>query len=691
MSNSLSQNNLSTASSPYLIQHQDNPVHWQVWSNDTLEAAKQAGKPILLSIGYAACHWCHVMAHESFENPDIAAQMNQDFTCIKVDREEHPEVDMIYQQSLALLGQQGGWPLTMFLTPDAEPYWGGTYFAPSDQHGRPGFPRVMVEMARIYHQDKAQLTKNRDAIKEALTNLQNETGGQQQLSRGALTPISQRLCKQTDPFYGGFGDAPKFPNTFGLDLLWRAYLREGDTPYHRAVVEGLAAMSQGGLYDHLGGGYHRYSVDAKWLVPHFEKMLYDNAALLQSMAQVYAVDPLPLFQARMTQTADFILREMQRPEGGFGATYDADSPNDKGENEEGAFYTWSMEDVSALLGPDDGAAFCVAYDVTRNGNFEGRAILNRLAHKDDYDLVDEARLAPLRAKLLAARADRIAPGYDDKVLADWNGYMISALVAAGTMLDRADYIDAAIRAFTFVRDEMGTGDALTHAWRDGRTAGNEVLTDYAAMVRAALSLYEATQDGDYLAQARRWTDHVITHYWLEEQKGFAMTPATGSSLIVRPRTGLDDATPSGNGMMMGNLARLIMLADKVEDQARFSTLAQEMVTGFSAPVLKNLQAGATFINGLDAATRGLSLIVVGPQDDDATNALLMAARKSAAPDRVIIWVADGAALPPFHPAQGKTMIDGAPALYICVGQSCTAPITDVAQVAGHIRTLLKEV
>lgn len=682
----LSRNNLGSASSPYLIQHQDNPVHWQVWSPDVLAAAKDAGKPILLSVGYAACHWCHVMAHESFENELIANVMNQHFTCIKVDREEHPEVDMIYQQSLSLLGQQGGWPLTMFLTETGDPFWGGTYFPPADQYGRPGFPKVLEEMARLFNDDKAQVTKNRDAIKQALQNLQTEGAGNA-LSRAHLTPIAKNLCRQTDPFHGGFGDAPKFPNTYGLELLWRAYLREGLAPYKRSVMDAIANMAQGGMYDHLGGGFHRYSVDTQWLVPHFEKMLYDNAALLSLMAMVYANDPLPLLKARMTETADFVLRDMQRSEGGFASTYDADSLNeDKGENEEGAFYVWSVEEVTKILG-DEAPLFCMTYDITKQGNFEGSNIPNRLDAIDDFDLTHDDQLAPLRARLLSARGWRPKPGFDDKVLADWNGLIISALVSVGQQLDREDYVLAAIRAFDFVATQMADGNGLTHAWRNGKRTGNQVIADYANMIRAGIALFETTQDKRFLDKARQWMDHAIQTFWLDDQKGFAMTPAGSDSLIVRPRSAMDDATPSGNGVMLGNLARLIELANNIETRAALAKRAQELVMAFSGAMTKNLLAGASFLNGFDMASRPVSMIIVGAEGDERRDTLFKAAQKSATPDRVILCVSNDDDLPAFHPAKGKGLVDGSAALYLCIGNQCLAPTTDAEALPDMIKNV----
>src|SRR6266478_1786406 len=410
----LNRNRLAEETSPYLLQHKDNPVHWQGWSPAVLAAAKSAGKPIMLSIGYAACHWCHVMAHESFEDPAIAAAMNRDFVNIKVDREERPDLDAIYQHALALTGEQGGWPLTMFLTPDGEPFWGGTYFPPEQRWGRPGFPQVLEAMSTAYVQDHDKVAKNVVALREALQRLgRPERGGMfgpEQLDR-----IAERLLREVDQLHGGIGTAPKFPQTGILELLWRAWKRTGQAPYRDAVLKALDAMCQGGIYDHLGGGFARYSTDARWLVPHFEKMLYDNAELVDLLTLVWQETKNPLYRERIDQTLGWVGREMLTPEGGFASSLDADS-----EHEEGKFYVWSEAEIDAVLG-DRAALFKRYYDVTAEGNWEGHNILNRLHQPALADAATEAELARCRELLLTARASRIRPGCDDKALTDWNG------------------------------------------------------------------------------------------------------------------------------------------------------------------------------------------------------------------------------------------------------------------------------
>ncbi|MCH8038357.1 MAG: thioredoxin domain-containing protein, partial [Proteobacteria bacterium] len=483
-------NRLAEESSPYLLQHKANPVAWQPWDPAAFAAAKQADKPILLSVGYAACHWCHVMAHESFEDEAIAAQMNALFVNIKVDREERPDVDTIYQQAVSLLGEHGGWPLTVFLTPDGEPFWGGTYFPPEPRFGRPGFPQILERISQVYAKDRDGIAKSVAALKEALHKLARSP------SAGALPPeaadqAAERALGEIDPVEGGLGHAPKFPQPMILKLLWRAWKRSGAARYRQAVELSLTKMCQGGIYDHLGGGFSRYTVDRRWLVPHFEKMLYDNAQMLDLLTWAWQDGGNPLYEQRLRETVGWVLREMiaeaepgGAPSGAFASTLDADS-----EGEEGRFYVWTEAEIDALLGAD-AAAFKAAYDVTPGGNWEGKTILNRSRGPGLGEAAEEAKLAELRARLLAARGARVRPGWDDKVLADWNGLMIAALANAGAVFDQPRWTEAAVAAFDFVTETMVARGRLHHCWRGGRLGDTETLDDYAIMARAALALHE---------------------------------------------------------------------------------------------------------------------------------------------------------------------------------------------------------
>ena len=668
----MSRNRLDSETSPYLLQHRDNPVHWQPWDDETLAAAKRDNKPILLSIGYSACHWCHVMAHESFEDPDIAALMNELFVNIKVDREERPDLDAIYQSSLALLGQHGGWPLTMFLTSAAEPFWGGTYFPPTGKYGRPGFTDVLRTVHAVYTREPEKVDQNRKALAEALAALsRGKTGGA--VPPPAVEQAAQQLLAAIDPVDGGIGGPPKFPQVPALEFLWRAYCRGGDTRFRDAVVLSARRMCEGGIYDHLGGGFARYATDGRWLVPHFEKMLYDNALLIDLLAQLWADGGDPLFAQRVAETVGWARREMVAPGGGFTSALDADS-----EGEEGLFYTWSAAEIDDLLGAD-AAFFKAAYDVTPEGNWEGRNILNRISPRGagaagaaSAGGEDGQRLASLRDILLRARAHRVRPYHDDKVLADWNGLMISAFATAGAVFDRPEWVDAAAAAYAFVHDHMSDGDRLAHSFRDGRYKAGAFLDDYANMSHAALTLYEVTADPAYLAQAKAWVAAADRFYWDGDGGGYFFTAADGEQLIVRTKTAADTATPAGNGMMVSVLARLYAMTAN----ATYRERAEAVAAAFAHQLAQTPVASCTLLNGLETLGAAVQVVLVGDPRAEAAQRLRRAVFAVAAPNRVLIRLTPGTDLPPGHPAAGKTEIDGKPTAYVCVGTTCSLPITD---------------
>ena len=666
----MSANRLAQETSPYLLQHRDNPVAWQPWDRLALDQARLEDKPILLSIGYSACHWCHVMAHESFESPDIAALMNDLYINIKVDREERPDLDGIYQRALSLLGQPGGWPLTMFLTPAGEPFWGGTYFPPDRRYGRPGFADVLRMVHGAYRGAPDKVRQNNEALTSALNAMARPPAG------GAITAelidgAARRLLEEVDLVHGGLGAAPKFPQTMALELLWRAYGRSGDKAYRDGVVLSVDRMCQGGIYDHLGGGFSRYSVDERWLAPHFEKMLYDNAQLLELLAALWQETGAPLFRARAEETARWAMGEMIAPDGGFAAAYDADS-----EGEEGKYYVWQEDEIDRLLG-DDAALFKAAYDVTQRGNWEGKCILNR-THLNPTDadspgsVEGDAALLPLRAVLLEVRAKRIPPLHDDKVLADWNGLMIAALAHAGAVFDHSDWIDAAARAFEFVAGRMTVDGRLRHSYRADKLGDVAFIDDYAAMARGAVALYEATGDGAYLAQAEDWVAVAHTHYWDDEGGAYFFTANDGEVLIVRSKTAYDSAAPSGNGLMVGVLARLHALTARPAYRMR----AEALAATFAAEAEQNPVAACALLNAFETLRETVQVVIVGESGDASTRKLRRAVYETNAPNRVLAVIAPGDALPDGHPAAGKTAIDGQATAYVCRGETCSLPITD---------------
>ena len=689
----VTENLLGRETSPYLLQHKDNPVHWRPWGPDALAEAEATGKPILLSVGYAACHWCHVMAHESFEDPTIAALMNQLYVNIKVDREERPDIDTIYQSALQMLGQQGGWPLTMFLTPSGEPFWGGTYFPPESRWGRPGFPEVLFGVSNTYKNTPQQISENVEALRDGLASLATPAVGTD-ISEEQANGFALRLMRAFDPVHGGLGGEPKFPQCVSLLQLWsaggRMPMEDGaqDEPLkvhpREGVLYAVRQMCEGGIYDHLGGGFARYTVDRAWRVPHFEKMLYDNAQLLDLLSLAWGHTSDPLFRRRAEETVHWILSDMTVAEGGFASACDADS-----EGEEGKYYVWSEAEIDGLLAacdPQERARFKTLYDVTPDGNWEGKTILNRLALNRPLggpDLVDlarpddaeEARMAALRRILLAARNQRIPPLKDDKVLADWNGLMIAALARAASVFDRADWCEAAIRAFDFVSGPMANGDRLRHSFRAGRAQHAATLDDYANMMRAALALYEETGAHTYLDKAWAWFDVLETHYRDAENGAYFLTADDAEALISRTKTAGDNATPSGNGVLITVLAKLSWL---VGDSRPFER-ASEVVRAFAGEVETNFFAYPNLLEGAQFLRAGLQIVIVGPSDAPETQALARAARKAPIVERLVLQLAPGEALPEGHVAVGKGMVDEQPAAYICDGPVCSRPVTDPEQ------------
>jgi uncharacterized protein len=664
-------NRLAAESSPYLLQHQDNPVDWWPWGPEALAQARRSNKPILLSVGYAACHWCHVMAHESFEDEPTARVMNELFVNIKVDREERPDIDQIYMAALHHLGEHGGWPLTMFLTPDGEPIWGGTYFPKTSRYGKPAFVDVLREIARLFREEPAKIERNRAALMERLAAAAGPAGTAT-IGRAELDNAALQLGGLIDPVNGGTRGAPKFPQAALFECLWRAGLRTGENRYFAAVEITLDHICEGGIYDHLGGGFARYSVDERWLVPHFEKMLYDNAQLLELLAAAYRRTDKDLYRRRAYETVGWLEREMTTEEGVFSASLDADS-----EGEEGKFYVWSYDEVIRQLGIEDGEFFARHYDVTPAGNFEGHNILNRLKPLSRSD-ADETRLAALREKLLSVRAARVRPGLDDKVLADWNGLMIAALANAGSMLDEPRWLELAGRAFDFVGQTMTRGDRLGHSWRDGKLKFPGLASDYAAMIRAALALYEATGNRRFLDHALQW-QHALDRDYVNADNGtYYLTAADAEGLVIRPAATTDEATPNHNAVAAQNLIRLAVLAG---DDA-WRDKADRLIAAVAPLIAENLYMHMAMLNAIDLRLGGAEIVVAG--QGAGADALLAAARKLPPLDRIVFHAASAETLPGKHPARGKLNAARAPQAFVCVGETCSLPVTEPAALAKAV-------
>jgi hypothetical protein len=670
---SVPENRLAGETSPYLLQHKHNPVDWRPWGPEALAEARRTGKPILLSVGYAACHWCHVMAHESFEDAATAAVMNDLFVSIKVDREERPDVDQIYMNALHLLGEQGGWPLTMFLTPDGGPVWGGTYFPKTARYGRPAFVDVLREVARLFREEPAKIEQNRSALMERLAERARPVN---RVVVGApeLDNIAKRAASAIDPVHGGMRGAPKFPNASLFELLWRAGLRTGEERYFTLVEITLDRICEGGIYDHLGGGFSRYSVDERWLVPHFEKMLYDNAQLLELLALAHGRSQKPLYRERAAETVAWLAAEMTRPEGAFSASLDADS-----EGEEGKFYVWSLQEIEQVLGREHAAFFAAHYDVTLGGNFEGHNILNRLKSlprsKDD-----DAKLAMLRSMLHQARSKRIRPGLDDKVLADWNGLMIAALTHAGLAFDQPSWIDMAARAFRFVAASMTRGDRLGHSWRDDRLVFPGLASDFACMIGGALALHEATGDSSYLDSALAWQRAFDRHYANPDIGGYFLTADDAEGLVVRPSATTDDATPNPNAVAAQNLVRLAVLAG---DDA-WRSAADRLFDGITAVAAESLFGHMALLNALDLRLRAAEIVVTGT--GGAARELTAAALKLPFLARFVVRAPSPEALPAAHPARDKIAAATA-AAFVCLGERCSLPVTEPGQLAQTVAAM----
>ena len=669
-------NRLEHETSPYLLQHKDNPVAWWPWGPEALAAARSAGKPILLSVGYAACHWCHVMAHESFEDDATAQLMNEHFVAIKVDREERPDVDRLYMQALHSLGEQGGWPLTMFLTPDGHPFWGGTYFPKEQLYGRPSFRYVLTELARIWREEPEKVTTNASAILRALKREPPKPDQAVALTLDLVTDAARIFLNAIDFDHGGLKGAPKFPQVPVFSFLWTMAERTGDQQLAEAVITTLTHISQGGIYDHLGGGYARYAVDHLWLVPHFEKMLYDNAQLVSLLARVAARTSNPLFRIRIEETIGFVLREMQTPIGAFAASYDADS-----EGEEGRFYVWTMEEIASLLGPDRARFFAKIYDVSAAGNWEDHTILNRLKTLELRDEGTELALAKSRDILFAERKKRTPPGYDDKALADWNGLMIAALAEAALLLNRPDWAEVARNAFAAIMSHHWQDGRLRHSWRDNRLRYEATAEGYAHLITAALALAAVSPGGGHLDHAVKLADTMIAKLWDERRKAFAFATEE-AGLIIRNVQAHDDATPNANAVMIRNLAALYHLTGNTDNLAKADAIHQ----AFAAEAASNPFGYATLLHSFTVLADPVQIVMSGAAGDPFGDERFRRLIATVGSNAIIQWIDDPARLPEDHPARHKSTGSISRA-YLCRGQVCAAPAETLAQTEAALELL----
>ncbi|HET8656147.1 MAG TPA: thioredoxin domain-containing protein [Longimicrobiaceae bacterium] len=686
MSGGAGRNRLATETSPYLLQHAGNPVDWYAWGDEALSLARAEDRPILLSVGYSACHWCHVMERESFEDDATARLMNEHFVNIKVDREERPDVDAVYMTAVQQMTGRGGWPMTVFLTPEGQPFYGGTYFPPAPRHGMPSFRQVLLAVSEAYRERRGEVERSAAELTDLLrqgTSLRPPTTP---LDTGLLDEAFRALAARFDATNGGFGGAPKFPQPMVLDFLLRDWRRTGNPDALGMVEETLGAMARGGIYDHLGGGFHRYSVDARWQVPHFEKMLYDNALLARLYLHAHQATGDPEYRRVAEETLDYVLREMTSPEGGFYSTQDADS-----EGEEGRFYLWRADEVDRVLGPEDGRLFRLYYGVTPGGNFEGRSILHverPLAAVAREAGVGEDRVREAvergRARLYEVRAARVWPGRDDKVITSWNAMTVRALAEGASILDRTDYRDAALRGAEFLLGELRRGGELLRTYRDGVAKIGGFLEDYASLVDALVSLYEATFDARWIREARSLADAMIARFWSPGEGQF-YDAAAGDALVVRPRDVNDSATPSGSSAAAMALLRLCALTGEEAYDAK-ATATVEGVAGLLPQIP---QAFGGMLAALDwLLSDALEVAVVGEPAASGTRALLdvvrhrylpnavLALRDPAAPDE------ETAAVIPL--LAGRELVDGRPAAYVCERFACRRPVTAATELAREL-------
>ena len=667
-------NRLAGETSPYLLQHKDNPVHWQPWDEVALGEARRRDVPILLSIGYAACHWCHVMEHESFSDPATAEVMNSSFVCIKADREERPDLDSIYMEAVQAMTGQGGWPMTVFLTPDGRPFYGGTYFPPVDRHGLPAFTKVLAAIAGTWRERREEVEEQAGRLAGHLNVGARIRPEGDAIDDSVLDSALQVMRKSFDPVYGGFGGAPKFPQAMVLDLLLRlaAGGREGALDMAQTTLD---AMASGGMFDQLAGGFHRYSVDATWTVPHFEKMLYDNALLLRTYARSFLMTGSERHREVAAATAQWMLDEMREPSGGFYSSLDADS-----EGEEGRFYVWSLEEVREVTGEDYEAAVD-RYGFTASGNFEGLNIPIRASGRDD-EAVARARTA-----LLARRTNRVRPATDDKVLAAWNAYAAAALAEAGAALGHAGWIEAARAAMTFVLSTMRPDGRLRRSARrgdDGAYAlgGKAFCEDHAAVLEAALALFEATGEAGWLAEARWSAGEAMRLFHDDEGGGFFTTGSDAEALVTRPKDVVDNAVPSANSVLALELQRLAMITG---DHASEDT-ALEILRLMRDPMARSPLGFAHLLQALDLYTsKPLEIVVVGDRDDAGTGSLLSAVRMRFLPAKVLVASEESGPLADDLPLlEGRTKVDGRAAAYVCTRGTCRRPVTEPGDLVAEI-------
>jgi uncharacterized protein YyaL (SSP411 family) len=668
-------NRLIHETSPYLLQHAHNPVDWYAWGDEALQKARSENKPILLSIGYSACHWCHVMERESFENEQIADLMNDLFVNIKVDREERPDLDEIYMNAVQMMTGRGGWPMTMFLTPEGKPFYGGTYFPPEDRYNVPGFPKILRGVANAYHKQPQDVENSVNQILARLETMSRSAESAQPFESDIVVRAAEQLMQAHDSQHGGFGQAPKFPNAGVYELFLRAYQGSKNQRFLDVITFTLTKMAGGGIYDHLGGGFHRYSVDEKWLVPHFEKMLYDNAQLVRIYVKAYQVTREPQFKKVVEETVNYILREMLQPDGGFYSTQDADS-----EGVEGRFFVWSPQEVSNILGTEAAEIFCRVYDVTESGNFEHENILHPILTPEQAskyfnrnldDIV--SLLAGARQKLFAHREKRIKPFRDEKLITAWNGLMLSGLADAIKITGNPDYRNAAMESVEFIFARMFREGRLLHTYKDGIAKILGYLDDYAFLAVGLLDLFEATFNRSLLAKATELANIMLVEFWDDNDGAFFYTGKSHEQLISRAKPAFDGSIPSGNSLAAQLLLRLYHYTNHEDYFKKAETILRSYRDAMAAQPF----GLAHMLSALDFyLAKPKEVVIVGEPQDPAALALLKGVNSTYLPNSTLQLVLPDERLDQIAPLlEGKSQIGGTATAYVCHNFTCSAPVT----------------
>ena len=676
----MSENRLGSESSPYLLQHAKNPVHWHAWDKEALTKAKKENKPIFLSVGYSSCHWCHVMAHESFEDEETAKIMNENFVNIKVDREERPDLDDVYQKVCQMSTGQGGWPLSVFLTPNQRPFYVGTYFPAMDSYGRPGFGSLCRQLAQSWKEKPKDVEKAADNFVQNLDKIQSTTTTSS-IDKSIFDEAAVNLLQIADPIHGGFGQAPKFPNASNLSFMFRYSKLSGISKFQEFALKTLKKMAKGGIFDQIGGGFHRYSTDTRWLVPHFEKMLYDNALLPIVYSEAYQITKDPFFENVVRKTLDYVIREMTSSEGTFFSAQDADT-----NGEEGQTFVWKKQEIEKILG-EDSEIFCIYYDVTDGGNFEGNTILanninaSSLAFKFGKNESEiQAIISKCSDKLLEVRNKREQPGKDDKVITSWNGLMISAFLSGYKITDNLKYFDIAKASIDFFENNFEKNHILHRTFKNGKPKLNGYLDDYAYMANASIDMFEATSQPKYLVFAINLANYLLTHFWGDSINGFFFTSDNHEKLIIRPKNNYDLSMPSGNSVAAHALLRL----HHITQNEQFLEISKKIIESQVISAAENPFAFGYLLNVSYLYYQKPTEITI---INDMNSKIISYLRKKFLPESIMVIVTNQNnlnALSEYPFFSGKEFKDNETNVFVCKNFSCSLPLSDLSEIEKEL-------